>query len=202
MMHDSKRSYIYWDGAEMAALAQLYADPSLNWIDPLKLATAKLDRAAHHVWFTPAICDSSREKQAQQALQKYLAARDVELRKVDAPSRETECSHCGHAAHDHKAATSLALTLGLLTDAVAARFDCAYLVTNELTQALISQHKALLPVTQQIIMLQFDAVALEAARLPRLVECGTGTKLQRPAIWNRPRWMVPTSETSLSESGV
>ena len=202
MMHDNKRSYIYWDGAEIAALAQLFADPSLNWIDPVQLATAKLDRPLHHCWVAPRLCQSSRQKTAQETLHKYLVSRGVELRSVDAPALHTECQQCGHTEHDHRVATSLALTLGLLSDAHRNRFDCAYIVANETARTLITQHQGLLPTDKQIMMLDVDAAALEAARLPNLVQCSDATKLKRPAIWDRPAWMLPTNDILLSENGV
>jgi len=201
-MHDSKRSYIYWDGAEMAALARHFADPSLNWIDPLALATAKLDRAdAQHVWYASAHARSLREEQAQRALHKMLSASGIDLRLIDSPSHEIDCSHCGHGWRDDAAATSLALALGLLRDAAQDRFDCAFVISNETTQTLLKQHKDLLPSNKEIISVQLDAASLEAARLPRLVDCGKAAKLQRPTIWNKPKWMVADDQTAFSETG-
>ncbi len=202
-MHDSKRSYIYWDGAEMAALARHFADPSLNWIDPLALATAKLDRVhAQHVWYATAHACSAREDQAQRILHKMLAARGMDIRLIDSPGHEVDCSHCGHGWTDNAAATSLALSLGLLRDAIMNRFECAYVISNEVTQALLTQHKDLLPPGKEIIPLKLEAAALEAARLPHLVPHGRALKLQRPAIWNRPKWMDAEHQTTFSEGGV
>lgn len=201
-MHDSKRSYIYWDGSEIAALAALYADPSLNWFDPHQLETAKLDGALSHIWFAPQPCSSTREGQAQKTLHRLLKARGVDIRIVDQLGPDHECSRCGHASRDETGATSLALTLDLLSDAAQDLFDCAFVVTNQITQVLLAKHKALLPAGKRIVTLQLDLVALEAARLPRLVDCGGPTKLQRPSIWNRPRWMSLPHESFLTESGV
>jgi hypothetical protein len=203
MMHDSKRSYIYWDGAEIAALARDFCDPSLNWIDPDKLAASKLDRlAVKHIWYAATAADSSREQQAQETLHKVLAARGVEMRIVTTASRNLDCSHCGYTLHDGAAASSSALVLGMLRDAAADKFDCAYIITNPQMHDLLAQHMDLLPSSKQVVMLVCDAVTLESARLPRLAQCGTGTRIQRPALWNRPRWMNAFVETTLTESGV
>lgn len=203
MMHDIKRSYIYWDGAEMAALARHFADPSLNWIDPLALATVKLDRAdAQHVWYSTAHARMVREEQAKRTFHKTVSARGIDLRIIDSPAHEIDCSHCGHGWCDDAAATSLALALGLVRDAVQDRFDCAYVISSEMTQALLAQHKDILPPHKEIFSVKLDAASLESARLPRLVAYGQAAKLQRPAIWNKPKWLTAHDQTAFSESGV
>ena len=202
-MHDNKRSYIYWDGAEMAALARHFADPSLNWIDPLLLAAAKLGRGdAQHVWYSTAHARTLREEQAQRLFHRFLASRGIDLRLIDSPPHEVECGHCGHGWSDDAAITSLALVLGLVRDATQNRIDCAYIISNAMTQALLIQHKAILPTRTDIVAVTLDAASLEAARLPRMVDGAKGSKLQRPAIWNKPKWLAAEYQTSFSESGV
>jgi hypothetical protein len=201
MMHDDKRSYIYWDGAEMAALASLFADPSLNWVDPFRLAAVKLNHPVQHVWYAPSAADC-RDHFARKSLHKYLQACGVDLRIVKTALHEDECHHCGQTFIDSSRSTSLALTLGLLSDAMQDRFDCAYVVTNKTTQALLRQHQSLLPHGKQVNRLIVDVAALEASRLPRLVQCGAASRIQRPSIWNKPRWINAAFETALTDSGV
>ena len=189
------RATLYVDGPSVAACADLFGDPSLNWMDLVALARmAGMEAATTRV----VQFSAAGSAEAGASYVAALRAQGVDCRTAAPAQAERECLRCGHGWSETEGGTELALTFAVLAEAAEDLFDTAVLLASDRLREGLEGPFARLFAGKRLLTLSVGAngrlkppgsrivlsrAAYASARLPALLETSEGAPIAQPACW-------------------